>query len=168
LVIAGLQILLGMSMKQSRRQWAVGILVLFSALVASPGCGKREAALPPPVEITGQVVYANGQPVTGMVISFHADDEIAARGRVPSGPLDPEGKFRIVEVTPGRYKATLSPIPGHAAAAADPSQLNAPAKGDRKVAVPIDYLNSGATPWTVTVESPPKPEKLVVNAAGLR
>lgn len=155
-------------MKQLRRDRAAAVFVLLCALVASPGCGNRQAALPPPVEITGQVVYANGKPVTGMVISFHADDEIAARGRVPSGPLDQEGKFRIAEVTPGRYKATLSPIPGHAAAAADPSQLNAPGKGDQKIAVPIEYLNSSATPWSVTVESPPKTEKLVVNAAGLR
>lgn len=130
-------------------------------LLVIQGCSKK-AAIPAPVDVAGEVVYSDGKPVADLIIAFHADDETSAKGRIPSGVLDRNGKFAISSVTPGRYKVTLAPIPMHAGEPANASQLNSPGKGDQKIAVPGEYLNSNSTPWKATIESPPQSMKFVV------
>lgn len=144
-----------------------GLIILSACLFVLPGCSKK-TRLPPPVDISGEVVYANGRPVTNMVVSFHADDEITSQGKIPSSPLDKDGKFAMSGVTPGKYRVTLAPIPSHGGASANPNELIAPGKDDAKVPLPSEYLRTESTPWKVTVESPPKAEKLVVNTPGAR
>ncbi len=139
------------------------VFVALLGWLAGPGCS-RKAAIPPPVDVTGEVVYSDGKPVSDMIIAFYADDEISAKGRVPSGVLDKSGKFSISGVTPGRYKVTLAPIPVGAGHAANANQLNSPGKGDKKIAVPSEYLNSTSTPWKVMVENTPKSIRLVFEA----
>lgn len=150
-------------MHRGRGQRLVGMMVLLASILGPAGCTKKRPALPPPVDITGQVVYENGKPVADMIVSFHADDDVTAQGKVPNAPLDKEGKFAISGVTPGKYKVTLAVIPSHAGQPANSNELIAPGKDDKKPALPRKYLNADTTPWKITVESPPKPEKLVVD-----
>jgi hypothetical protein len=63
------------------------------------------------------VVFADGKPVTGMILSFHPDDEATKAGRLHTVPLPGDGSFAI-ECLPGRYKVTLGAIPKSAGSAA--------------------------------------------------
>ncbi len=154
-------------MKSSRSRAAV-VAWLLVCNVPCIGCNKKPV-LPPSVEVTGQVTFANGQPVSDVIVSFHAHDEISARGKKPTGVVDQSGKFTIKDVTPGRYKITLAPIPTqHGGAAPNSGELSAPGKPEAKSAIPSQYMSADSSPWTVTVESSPKLEKLVVNDFGAK
>jgi hypothetical protein len=92
------------------------VALLFFGLVSVAGCGK--APPPVPVPAKGKVVFADGKPVKGMVLSFHPDDEATKSGRMPSLLLPDDGAF-VVECLPGRYKVTLGAVPKAAGAATD-------------------------------------------------
>jgi hypothetical protein len=150
-----------MAMRAWRRDRLAVAAWAAAGLLAISGC-TRKPELPAPVDVTGEVKFADGRSITGMIICFHADDELTGRGKSPTGVLDEAGKFAISGVTPGRYRVTLAPIPVGAGQAANAKQLNSPGQVDKKTAVPGEYLNSGSTPWRATIESPPKTLKFVL------
>jgi Carboxypeptidase regulatory-like domain len=152
----------------SRRWRAVVFSFLLIGVVPCAGCNAKPT-LPPPVEVTGQVTFADGQPVSDVIISFHAADETTARGKKPTGVADKAGKFTINDVTPGRYKVTLAPIPTqHGGASPKSGELSAPGKPDVKLAIPAQYLSAESSPWMISVESPPKVERFVVDGTGTK
>src|SRR5262245_61608164 len=104
-------------------------LVAFLSLATVAGCAKSKLPPPPPVPISGKVVYADGKPVANMVIFLHPQDEPAA-GERPNGALDKDGRYSL-KVIPGRYKITLLPIPSQAGSAGA-SSLPSPQKSDPK------------------------------------
>jgi len=83
-------------------------------------CGK--VAPPGPVPVGGQVVFADGTPVRGVILTLHPADEATKSARVHSVLLGDQGVFAF-ECIPGRYKATIGAIPksGGAAAIEGPS-----------------------------------------------
>ena len=128
------------------------IATIFMTLVS--GCTKPRSPAPPPVAISGKVVFGNGKPVTNMVISLHPKEEQNAGNR-PSGHVDKDGKYALSAI-PGRYKVTLLAIPAHggSAGAAD---LPMPQKGD-----PKDVFN----PMTRYRDAQNSPLELTVPAMG--
>jgi hypothetical protein len=75
--------------------------------LALTGCGGEKE--PVPVMVKGKVRYAGGKPVVNMVLIFHPLDDTRKR-TTPSFVLDHDGRFQDV-ILPGRYKATLTPLP---------------------------------------------------------
>lgn len=80
---------------------------LLAGLVLLTGCSKKA---PAPVSLKGKVVFADGKPVANMILSLHPDDEATKHERLQSVVLPAEGTFEFT-CLPGRYKATLGPIP---------------------------------------------------------
>jgi hypothetical protein len=125
-------------------------------LVPVAGCSKPPP--PAPVPVKGKVVFADGKPVKGVVLSFHPDDEATKSGRLPSAPLD-DGSFSF-ECLPGRYKVTLTLIPkGPGGTGADgpgsvppPPPQSGPPK-DPKAPLLAPYASPTSTP--LTIEVPP-------------
>jgi hypothetical protein len=76
--------------------------------------------------VKGKVLFADGKPVKGMVLSFHPDDDATKAGRMPSVPLPDDGSFSV-ECLPGRYKVTLRAIPKGAGTAATEGPGGTPA-----------------------------------------
>lgn len=84
--------------------WALAVLGLLTG-----GCNKKPAMLPP-VPIKGQVVFADGRPVTKMVLALSPAEEANKKAKAEALLLDDTGTFSA-NLVPGKYKATLSPIP---------------------------------------------------------
>src|SRR6266851_2378267 len=76
------------------------------------GCAQPPAA---PVAVKGRATRADGKPITRMVITFNPREDQNKKNR-PSAVLDAKGQFQL-DCLPGRYKVTVAPIPGQAAAA---------------------------------------------------
>jgi hypothetical protein len=127
---------------------AAPTVLLFVAFAA--GCAKPKPPLPPPVAISGKVVYAAGTPVAGMVIKLSALDERFA-GDGPSGALDKDGRYTLNAI-PGRYRVTLLPIPAQAGSAGKSDQP-VPKKGDPKDAFSAmaRYRDLANSPLELTV-----------------
>jgi len=132
-------------MLSTRRAWLT-VLIL-----AAVGCAKSKPPAPPPVAVSGKVVFAGSKPVVNMVISLHPQDEPNASNR-PSGALDKDGRFKIDAAIPGRYKVTLAPIPSQAGSAGG-VELPAPKKFDPKDEKGILALfrDAKSSPLEVTV-----------------
>ena len=103
--------------------------VALLSLAVTAGCAKSRLPPPPPVLISGKVVFADGKPVANMVIFLHPQDEQAASER-PNGALDRDGRYSLKAI-PGRYKITLLPIPSQAGSASA-AGLPSPQKSDTK------------------------------------
>jgi hypothetical protein len=124
------------------------------------GCGK----VPPPsaVAVRGKVVFADGKPVKGMVLSLHPADEATKLARMPTTLLPEDGRF-AVECLPGRYKATLVAVPKSAGAAATEGPGGVPGPGvpkaggtlmiDPKTALMNRHADAAQTPLVVDVPS---------------
>ncbi len=87
-------------------------LVLFSSLmIAFVGCGDSGNL----TQVTGEVTV-DGQPASGAVVLFHADDPVQPTA---SGVADDSGKFTLVSaqkpgIAPGEYTVTVAwPDPSH-------------------------------------------------------
>lgn len=82
--------------------------VLLAACALAAGCGKPKP--PEPVTVEGKVVGIDGKPLTGLVLTFHPQEDVNKASR-PSAHLgQKDGSFRL-DCIPGRYKATLTPVP---------------------------------------------------------
>ena len=113
-------------------------LLLGLALTAA-ACRKRPAEVP----VKGRIKGANGQPVVGAVVRFHAVGDKGA-GRPLSCVTGPGGAFEG-QAQPGTYKVTLLAVPkGNAA---DPG----PKAGGAPPGVPARYASPADTPWKVEV-----------------
>lgn len=132
--------------------------LLFSCLAVAGGCGTAPPP-PTPIPVKGKVVFTDGKPVKGMVLTFHPDDEATKLARLQSAPLPDDGSFSF-ECLPGRYKATLGAIPKSAGAAADgpgtappPIAPAAPVgtSTDTKAAVLARHADALRTPLTAEV-----------------
>jgi hypothetical protein len=126
------------------------LVVLLAAGALAAGCGKK--APPEQVTVKGKVVYPDGKPVTDLVLTFHPQEDVNKTSR-PSDFLSKKGTFRF-DCLPGRYKATLAPIPrqGHAPTGPDgtpgPGPVNTPKV---PAGIPQKYLFEKESPWEVDV-----------------
>jgi hypothetical protein len=143
-----------------RRRTAATCLVMAILVVA--GCSKP----PPPVtvEVTFQVSFGNGQPVTDMILSLHPEDGNVERPQPTA--LDKSGKC-TVRCSPGVYKATLLAPPTHGGAS-PAGGLVTPSTAPGKSTVPKTYLTLADSPWTVTISEASHEEKLVVQTTTAR
>jgi hypothetical protein len=146
-------------------QRVAGLLGILLALCTF-GCQKSPP--PKPVQVTGLVVYSNGQPVTGKVITFFPSDDNNSRGVAPTIVLEgKDGRFKV-ECLPGKYKVTMMPIP--IGSGGGPGNIESPpdkdaGKGKETISAKRlePYRSTNTTPWEVTVLPEGTPEqKLVV------
>ena len=121
------------------------------ALVA---CGGKEKPAPP-VVVAGQVVdQATGKPVEKLVVTFHPQGPANAESRA-TVVLDGEGKF-TASLAPGKYKVTLSPLPGGHGTAAGPD-FSAPEKAPAENVKlkpgpkPHNYRDAASSPLALEV-----------------
>jgi hypothetical protein len=144
--------------------WAVALIsAAFAAAI--PGCSRAKPAEAAPVAVSGRVVNSAGKPITGMLVSLHAQEGVHAGDR-PSAPLDRDGRFSLTCI-PGRYKVTLAPIPIHHGNAEGNGELAAPAAKrpePPKGGVPRRYSDAQSSPWDVTI--PPEGKELLLRVEG--
>jgi hypothetical protein len=88
-----------------------------------------------PVEVKGRLEDAEGEPLPGLSLRFHAQDEANRAGPSLLCLTQPNGEF-VGRCLPGRYRVTLSVPPG---------------KGKGAVKVPARYKSVAETPWEVKV-----------------
>jgi hypothetical protein len=93
-----------------RTKRVIGVVVFGLAAIMLIGCNNTPP--PKPVKITGKVQYANGKPVTGMVLTFNPREEINKNDRPIFVLQGTDGRFEI-ECLPGKYKVTMVPIPSN-------------------------------------------------------
>jgi hypothetical protein len=132
----------------------VGMLVLLSL----PACGPKQTAAP--VSVKGKVQYASGKSVAKLVLIFHPLDD-TRQGKIPSFVLDAEGRFAD-QVLPGRYKATLAPLPRGSgpAGGAEAAPVQVPAASLRPN--PLGrYQDRQQSPWEIEIPSTGKEDLLL-------
>jgi hypothetical protein len=129
---------------------ALRLVVLLAAGTLAAGCGKKTP--PEQVTVKGKVVYPDGKPVTDLVLTFHPQEDVNKTSR-PSDFLSKKGTFRF-DCLPGRYKATVAPIPrqGHAPSGPDtapgPGPINTP---KLPAGIPQKYLSATESDWEIDV-----------------
>jgi hypothetical protein len=82
--------------------------------VCVAGCGPKFNTTPPPTvyPVKGKVLLANGQPVTGGIITFHPKTRLGAEA---SGEIGPDGSFQLTTIVkndgalPGSYTVSVNP-----------------------------------------------------------
>lgn len=141
-------------------RWA-RCLLSAACLLTVLGCSKPD--LPKPVQIAGTVKYANGKPVTGMVLTMHPQDDVN-KGNLPIAVVNgPDGRFEV-SCLPGSYKVTMAPIPISAGSAggveAPPSK--APDPGNDQAKALKSYRSPELSPWQITVLAAGNSEKALV------
>ncbi len=78
------------------------------------GCGPKFNTTPPPkvYPVKGKVLLANGQPVSGGVITFHPKTTLGAEA---SGEIGSDGSFQLTTIVkndgalPGSYTVSVNP-----------------------------------------------------------
>lgn len=128
----------------------VGPALTVFALVCL-GCSKQEP--PKPVSISGKAQYANGKPITGMVLTFHPRDD-SNKSNLPIAILEgQDGRFAL-SCLPGKYKITMVPIPTSAVSmgGVELPPAGPIGKGKDKQQMMLDnYRSPESSPWEITV-----------------
>src|SRR5271166_2991911 len=98
------------SSSSSRRRWRMVAFFPWVLVLGWAGCGTGQYSGPVyPVE--GQVVLANGKPLTGGAVQFIPKEG----GMLAFGKIDRDGKFSLVSLdqrqgaAPGEYKVRIEP-----------------------------------------------------------
>jgi hypothetical protein len=128
-----------------RRRWAAGLLAAMLAPVV--GCGHSDSIPAYPVyEVKGQVVLADGKPLSGGWISFVPKGDLPV---TPSGEIGPDGTFSLKtggsgEGAPqGDYKVRVEA----------PQLQSGPSKSRRRAAFPSKYTDEDSSGLVVTVKA---------------
>lgn len=121
--------------------WLIGSLCLC-------GCGRKA---PAPVAVKGRVQYANKEPVADMILTFHPLED-GNKSKLPAFLLNKEGWFQD-SILPGRYKATLSPIPqGSGSGPAGAAAAGGKGPGASAAAGQLTrYQDRNLSPWEVVI-----------------
>jgi hypothetical protein len=120
--------------------WMTGAL-LFS------GCAKESGLTP-----LGGTVTLDGQPVTGMIVTFAPQGNTQGNGA--SGYVGEGGEFSLLDargepgIYPGTYRISFYPALEKGAAEDDPSGVVAP---PRRTGLPGIYLDPAGSPVTATI-----------------
>jgi hypothetical protein len=134
-----------------------GVSIVLFVFILAVGCKKPDP--PVPVSVKGKVVFADGKPVKGMVLTFHPSDEATKHSRMPVVALGEGGTFAL-ECLPGHYKATLGAIPKSAGSAATegPGGVPPPPASqpkammlDQKMQMMARHADPSSTPLAVDV-----------------
>jgi hypothetical protein len=128
--------------------WAGAGLTFASLFLLPAGCDNN----PKPVDVTGKVVFAVPRPTAPLIVTLHPRDDANKTCTPTSQPIGDDGGFRLTKCLPGRYKATLIPVPSQLgpSAPASPGGVAAPG-GLAASGLPKAYLDEQASPWEVTV-----------------
>jgi hypothetical protein len=116
------------------------------AVVLTAGCRKQP---PQPVDIKGKAEKADGKPLAGVLLRFHAQ-EAASNQAALSCATQADGSFSTRGV-PGNYKVTVGAIPTRVGG----SPATGSVEGTGKTSlpdVPAIYQSLTETPWDVTVD----------------
>jgi hypothetical protein len=119
------------------------------SLAVASCAGKKDAA---PVGVQGQVQYTSKKPVANMVLTFHPLED-TSRSRLPTFLLDKDGRFED-RIPPGRYKATLAPIPvgsGHGPAAGPDAGADKGPSAAGRLDRLKRYRDRDQSPWEIVI-----------------
>jgi hypothetical protein len=124
------------------------VVVILPLLAASAGCGGSGLYSGPLYPTTGQVLLADGQPLTGGSVRF-----IPKQNGLPAtGKIGPDGAFSLTTKTregaaPGEYKVRIEP---------SPEMLSKKGGAVQKLAFAAKYRNyEGNTGLTATIDAGP-------------
>jgi hypothetical protein len=115
--------------------------LLLGLALGAAACQKKP---PAEVPVKGRVKGANGQPLAGAVVRFHAAPGRAGARRTVSCVTAADGTFEA-RALPGTYKVTLLAVPKGAATDPDPKATGPPP------GVPALYASPAQTRWEVEV-----------------
>lgn len=143
-----------------RRKNILALTVALLELMTMTGCdGEKELT---PVTVKGKVAYANGRPVPNMVLILHSLDD-TTKSPLFSLVLDKEGRFQD-SVLPGRYKATLAPLPwlNKGNSAQEKGLLSFQERKKTASSLPARYQNREQSPWEILIPETGKEDLLQI------
>jgi hypothetical protein len=125
------------------RRSSLALAVGWAILAA--GCRPSMAPPPAPTPVRGKVVFANGQPLRGGVVTFNPVGETLDRRYQGWGFVRPDGSYEVVSmgsgVAPGLYKVTVGPK--------DEGEL----RGSNARQIPKKYNSAETTPLSCEVSA---------------
>jgi hypothetical protein len=109
------------------------------------GCKPTMTPPPAPTPVRGKVLFANGQPLRGGVVTFNPVGETLDRRYQGWGFVKPDGSYEVVSVgsgvAPGAYKVTVGPK--------DEGEL----RGSNAKQIPKKYSSTETTPLSFEVSA---------------
>jgi hypothetical protein len=142
-----------------RRAIVTAASVAISFIVLN-GCDKTKTI--PQVDATIQVTYADGQPVTDLILILNPQQGDIERPQPTV--LDKSGKCTI-HCPVGNYRASLTspPVVAHKGEAGGP--VGSATTVPTKATIPQEYFSARSSPWLLTISEADHDQKLAIRSA---